>query len=160
MSKKQLPPQNRLQQQSTLPRIPGQPVSINHNVQHFQGPIPPPEILSGYNNVVTGAAERIIKLAELEVAHRHQQETAATQANIEAQRRQLDIAQQQVRSVYTSDKIGQALGFTVSVLCLGASVYLGVNGQPWLGGVLASLPLAGIIRALRDQAKKPPPASK
>lgn len=96
-------------------------------------------------------------MAEAEAQHRREQEMVATQANISAQQRQLEIAELQVRLVHRSDGIGQTLGFVVSVTCIAASVYLGMNGQPWLGGTLAALPLAAIIRALRERAKNPKP---
>ena len=38
--------------------------------QSFQGPIPHPEILKGYNKVVPDAAERILKMAEKQASHR------------------------------------------------------------------------------------------
>ncbi len=37
----------------------------------FMGPIPPPGILAGYNNVIPNGADRVIKMAEKEQAHRH-----------------------------------------------------------------------------------------
>ena len=45
-------------------------------LQHIEyaGPIPPPQILEGYNNIVQGAAERIIKMAEDQAAHRRKLE--------------------------------------------------------------------------------------
>lgn len=158
-------PQNKLPQtqaQPGQPSVSGKPVSVTtHNTQVFQGPLPPPEILARFDQIVPGAAERIIRLAETEVAHRQEQERSATQANITAQKRQLDIAELQVKLVHGSDRLGQALGFLVSAACLAASVYLGLNGQPWLAAVLASLPLAAIIRALRERGNRPqPPASK
>jgi uncharacterized membrane protein len=132
----------------------GSPLSVTQSTQVFQGPLPPPEILYRYDQIIPGAADRIIQLAESEIRHRQEQEKAATDANIQAQRRQLEIAEIQVRLVHNSDRLGQSLGFLVSVICLGASLYLGLNGQPWLGGVLAALPLAAIIRALRERVKK------
>ena len=39
--------------------------------QHFTGPLPPPQILKGYEEVHPGTAERIISMAESEQQHRH-----------------------------------------------------------------------------------------
>ncbi len=75
------------------------------------------------------------------------------QANIAAQQKQLDIAERQSKSVFRSDTIGQLLGFAVSLLSIGGAVYLALNGQPWVASALVGLPLAGVIRALRDKAK-------
>jgi uncharacterized membrane protein len=35
----------------------------------FYGPLPPPNLVAGYENVSPGAAERIIKMAEKEAEH-------------------------------------------------------------------------------------------
>ncbi len=41
----------------------------------FSGPIPPPNIIAGYENVVPGAADRIISMAETQARHRQTLET-------------------------------------------------------------------------------------
>ena len=33
--------------------------------QKFSGPLPPPELLEGYERILTGAADRILRMAEL-----------------------------------------------------------------------------------------------
>lgn len=40
----------------------------------FSGPLPSPETLNGYERVITGAADRIIKMAENQMQHRHKVE--------------------------------------------------------------------------------------
>lgn len=39
---------------------------------HYSGPLPMPEDLAKYDQVVPGAAERIIRMAEEEMKHRHE----------------------------------------------------------------------------------------
>jgi uncharacterized membrane protein len=39
---------------------------------HFSGPVPPPEVLSQYAQVIPDAPERILAMAEREQFHRHQ----------------------------------------------------------------------------------------
>ncbi|MPQ72156.1 DUF2335 domain-containing protein, partial [Pseudomonas sp. MWU12-2323] len=63
----------------------------------YQGPLPHPDILRGYEGIVPGAAERILVLAETEAANRNRREDEALQANIRAQERQLIIAEQQTK---------------------------------------------------------------
>lgn len=123
--------------------------------QSFQGPIPPPELLGQYNAIIPDAAERILAMAERENRHRHEQESQALQANIAAQQKQLEIAEQQTKATFRSDTYGQLLGFAVSAGCVGGCIYLALNGQPVVAGLLAGLPLAGIIRALKDRPKPP-----
>ena len=43
---------------------------ISTSVETFQGPIPPPNVLEAYERLVPGAAERILKMAENQAAHR------------------------------------------------------------------------------------------
>lgn len=137
----------------------GQPQVHLQQVTHqsFEGPIPPPAILSQYDAVVPGAAERILRLAESQVEHRHHQEALVNQANIKTQDRQIALAEHQTKLVFRSDAIGQACGFLVSTGSVIGCVYLAIIGQPWVAVALASLPLAGIVRAFRE---KPSPQKK
>lgn len=41
-------------------------------VQRYTGPMPPPELLRGYDDIVPGAAERIVRMAEQEQDFRHE----------------------------------------------------------------------------------------
>ncbi len=75
------------------------------------------------------------------------------QANIAGQSKQLEIAKRQSESVFKSDTLGQLLGFAVSLLSTGGAIYLAVHGQAWVAAALVGLPLAGVIRALRDKVK-------
>jgi hypothetical protein len=42
-------------------------IALEH--AHFSGPIPPPAILEKYNQLIPGAAERILVMAEKDAAH-------------------------------------------------------------------------------------------
>lgn len=42
--------------------------------QEFSGPIPPPNIIAGYENTIPGSADRIIRMAEQQSSHRQQME--------------------------------------------------------------------------------------
>ena len=53
----------------------------------FVGPLPPPAILAQYEQICSGAADRIISMAERQSAHRQQLESAVVSANCESQRR-------------------------------------------------------------------------
>lgn len=48
--------------------------AIQVQQQHYSGPLPKPEDLAKYNQVVPGAAERIIAMAEKEMDFRHKSE--------------------------------------------------------------------------------------
>jgi len=51
-----------------------QSVSLTSVEQHFSGPLPPPQILGLYNEIVPGMAERLLAAYESQQAHRHQLE--------------------------------------------------------------------------------------
>jgi hypothetical protein len=50
---------------------------LETSLHSFRGPIPPPSVLAGYNEVEPGFAERIVAMAEKEQSHRHDQENKA-----------------------------------------------------------------------------------
>lgn len=156
---KKPPQQSKIQQAVTAASPPQVQTQVQTVTQAFQGPIPPPDTLQRYDLIIPGAAERILAMAESETAHRHLQEDQAMQANISAQQKQLDIAELQTKSVFRSDTVGQFLGFAVSLLSIGGAVYLALNGQPWVASALVGLPLAGVIRALRDKVKQDSPST-
>lgn len=89
----------------------------------FQGPLPPPQILNNYDQIVPGSAERIISLWESQVRHRQELEKKAIGSDIK-------------QSYY-----GAALGFIIAIFAIGAGTFLAYIGQPTEG-------LAAIITAL------------
>lgn len=133
---------NIFQQQPSPPNI-----QFAATAQVTQGPYPPPDVLAGYERVLPGAAERILKLAETEAANRNRREDEALQANIRAQDKQLEIAEMQTKTVARSDLCGQIAGLVVCVLCIAGSVYLGLKGHDWLAAFLAGIPTAAVIKA-------------
>ena len=47
-------------------------------IENFQGPLPPPELLREYNDVLPGAAERIVTMAEQLAQHRMRMQSQAS----------------------------------------------------------------------------------
>jgi uncharacterized membrane protein len=48
----------------------------------FQGPIPPPDVLAGYETLLPGSANRILSMAESQTRHRQNLETKVTDHDI------------------------------------------------------------------------------
>ncbi|MDR0368014.1 MAG: DUF2335 domain-containing protein [Bacteroidales bacterium] len=48
--------------------------------QHYSGPIPDPESLAKYEQIMPGAAERILRMAENEAKNRHKNENRLTKS--------------------------------------------------------------------------------
>lgn len=95
----------------------------------FSGPLPHPDLLKGYEECTLGAAERIIKMAEEQAAHRQR---------IEA-------------SVVTGDiwraNWGMFLSFTICLASIAGGVYVVSAGQPYAGAGIAAAP-TGVVGAI------------
>ena len=64
----------------------------------FKGPLPPPELLERYNNVVGNGAERIVSMAEKQSNHRMELENHA------------------IKEELKQSKTGQVFGFVLGLL--------------------------------------------
>jgi len=103
--------------------------------QEFSGPIPPPAILSGYDNVVPGAAERILKMAEADALH------------------QRDIERIAIMATKNEVKVGQFFGLIVSLSALALAGFAVLHNQPWVATLLGGGTLVGIISAFHHTSK-------
>lgn len=93
----------------------------------FSGPIPPPEILRGYNNVITDGGERIMKMAESQSAHRIRLEELTIREGIKQSGR------------------GQTYGFILGLVGLGLAGLLAYLGHETTAVVLASTTIVGLV---------------
>lgn len=114
---------------------------------HYEGLVPHPDILRGFDSLVPGTAEKLIKMAEEETMHRRKLEVITMDANVALQRQQIQIEVQRSKDVFRSDIIGQIAGFAVCISCIAASVYLGINNHDILAGSIAVIPTAALIKA-------------
>ena len=87
------------------------------------GPLPDPETLRRYNDIITNGADRIMQMAEKEQSHRIQRETKI------------------VDSETTQAKYGQWLAFFIVLSCVLAGSYMVINGKEAAGGIIAIGPL-------------------
>jgi len=103
-------------------------LKVTHSHIHL-GPLPPPEQLIGYNEVVPNGAERIFVLAEKQAAHRQSLETRRLEADIKRSLR------------------GLAAGFTVTILALFVSAFLIYYGHDFAGASIFGVSLVAIVIA-------------
>lgn len=107
-----------------------QQISKNNNAQgqivrqevamSFSGPLPPPEILKKYDEILPGAAERIIKMAEKQAEHRQ------------------SLEQQVIKSDVKNSKLGILCGFLIGIGGISGGVIVAIFGkQPLFGGILS-----------------------
>lgn len=78
----------------------------------FSGPIPPPELLEGYENIVPGAADRIIRMTERQIDHRTNIESLI----VKGDNRRADR--------------GLTFAFMLGILCIVVAATLAYLGQP------------------------------
>lgn len=108
-------------------QVPGQPTQqFVIQQQSFSGPIPPPAILEGYERILPGAAERILRMSESQSQHRQRLEQQVITGNIKAQSR------------------GQHYAFILTGGLFVGSIYLVANGIQ-IGGLAALVIAVGGI---------------
>ena len=123
----------------------------------YQGPLPAPQDLFAYDQLLPGTAGRIVAMAEREQAHRMNIEDMRARADI---KHRDDVAAGQraaAKGVFTSDLFGQAAGAVVGLSCIAGAIYLALQPgvHPTIPIALVGLPVASIIQAIRTKDKKP-----
>ncbi len=93
----------------------------------YRGPLPPSELLSGYEAFCPGATERFIGQLEANQKHQHEMEKLAVSATI------------------NRDQENRKYGFALTCLALIASVTLGVTGHDFLAGTIATTTIGTIL---------------
>lgn len=94
-----------------------------------QGPLPDPEDLAKYDQIIPEGADRIMKMAEHQSAHRIEIEKVV-------------ISSQQVQS-----QRGQNFGLVIAIVGIGASVFLAMNGHNMVAGVLGGTTVVSLAIA-------------
>jgi len=92
----------------------------------FVGPLPPPEILEGYNKVLPGGAERIVAMAEAQSQHRRQMEAQIISEELKQSRR------------------GQIFGFVLALVGLGLSTLLAILGHTIVASIIGGSTIIGL----------------
>ena len=101
----------------------------------FSGPLPPPEVLKKFDEVVPGAAERIIKMAERQFTHRTELERKVIDS---------DIAR---------SKWGQVLGFVIAIAGLIVAVLVSIYGNALAGGIIGVSTLVSLVSVFMHGTK-------
>ena len=93
----------------------------------FSGPMPPPSVLEGYELLVPGAAERILKMAESDAKHQQEIEFAA------------------LRVMESEGKRGQHYGFIIGLAALGTSIIALHMGSAAVAGIIGGTTVVGLV---------------
>lgn len=111
-----------IQQQQQQSKLVMQRVS-----QSFSGPVPPPDVLARYNDIIPNAAERILIMAEKQQEHRQDLESRVVIANTHSQ------------------TYGLAAGFVVAMTAVGGGIWLAAHGEETTGLVSIISALAALV---------------
>lgn len=111
-------------------KIVSQKISLE---QSHSGPLPAPLDFQGYDQIVPGAAERILVMAEKEQAARHEREKAALE--------ELSIYRKEQNQI---TKRGQWFAFLCVLLIVGLCTYLVVLGEADLAVDLGKWVIIGL----------------
>jgi uncharacterized membrane protein len=93
----------------------------------FRGPIPPPEVLKGYNDIIENGAERILTMAEKQSTHRMQLENHA------------------IREELKQSRLGQVFGFILGIVGFGLATFLALYGHETIAGIFGTTTIIGLV---------------
>lgn len=108
-------------------------------ISRFSGPLPPPEDLAKYEQILPGAADRIIRMAEQQAAHRQGLETVVVGANAAIQ------------------KWGLASAFIIAMSAIWGGIWLSLRGMSGAGltAIIGALvALVGVFVYGKSEQKK------
>ena len=93
----------------------------------YSGPLPPPEALQRYDQILPGSANRIIKMAESQHEHRQKPEKTVVESNA------------------FSQKVGLILGFVVAMTAIVGGIWLAGEGKSGSGVTAIIAALAALV---------------
>ncbi len=104
------------------------------HTEGFSGPLPDPETLAKYEQMIPGVAERLVHAFESEIAHRRKIELDSFQARSADAKYERRI-----------EARGQWLGFVIGLAGLGVGLAALLKGAPVTGGMLGGSTLAALV---------------
>lgn len=114
--------------------------------------MPAPEDLARYDELLPGAAERILSMAEREQHHRTHLERLKLEADIRHREDTLQAQKSEASALWSSNLIGQLLGGLVALTCAAGAIYALWIGAPWyIIAIFLGLPVAAIVKAVRSR---------
>jgi uncharacterized membrane protein len=109
--------------------------ALVQQIQMWQGPYPPPDAVRQYEEILPGAFDRMIAMAE-------QAQAAQIEANNHAQNYLRD-----------DTKRGHWLGFAATCTAMIGAVVCAWIGQSWVAALFLGVPVMAVAKALVDGAR-------
>ena len=98
-------------------------------VKAFSGPLPHPEVLRKFEEIIPGSAKQIIEQANKQTDHR------------------IDIEKQVIKSDIIKSYLGLVFGFILGLLGIGGGIYAITLGHNIFGPILSGGTLASLVYA-------------
>lgn len=92
----------------------------------FEGPLPHPDILARYENILPGIADRIVRMAEAEQNARH----SAIDQDAKNKSTLVDIAAKESAGALEAQKKGQNIGLAISLACVLCAIVCALMDKP------------------------------
>jgi uncharacterized membrane protein len=117
----------------------------------FSGPLPSPDLLQHYEDIVPGLAADIVGWTTTQTAHRQQIENRA-----------IGIDEKLSTWHIVERLIGQLFAFIIAISVLGTVIYLAMNGKETAAAAVGVIGFGGIISAFiyGRRQETPPPEEK
>ena len=120
---------------------------------YHEGPLPSPETLRRYDDLVPGTTAIIVDSYQDEIRHRREIEKIQAQSDITHRDAITKIENERIQGIFTSDRLGQIFGFLLALLSLCAAIYFAAIEFFWIASAFLSFPVMGMIK----QFLKPKP---
>lgn len=123
--------------------------SLNLRAVSFSGPIPPPDLLRGYEEVCAGLADRMFAFVEKQGDHDREIEKQVVAIQAHRSKAQLMEA-----------RIGQCFAFLITVAAMLIGGYTALRGHELAGGIIGVGGVGGIVTTFvigRPRSKYPAP---
>lgn len=114
-------------------------------LQH-RGPLPPPSLLGGYGNVDASFPDRIVRMAERELAHNQEMDRETMALNERERRRYYDVISAKNENQHRYNMAGLIVGACIAIVALiGVFILLALDkpGLVWIPLSLVTPFLAG-----------------
>lgn len=106
----------------------------------WTGPLPPPQALQQYDEILPGAADRIFRMAEERHRHQIEQEKAA----IELEKDALLSVDKNIAAEHSRSKLGLVFAFVIALAGIGTGAWLTAIGKAGFGMAFVLGPLVGL----------------